>query len=272
MITTNDLSAYFLKIGLVDNPSLTIDGMTALHNAQHRCMPFENFDIHLGKGVSVELDDIVQKLVYTQRGGYCFELNELMFQALNVSGFKVKRQLARVHKGPEPTGRSHQVSLVNLDGQMWVVDTGFGSHTPRSPLPIVFDREISTDTQVFRFIKDELFGDMLQIHEKNEEDYFEWQSLYSLDYAHVCNGDIQTSNFFVSHSPGSFFVGNRIAAFPLANGIVTLLNHSIKVVENNEVREIALKESESYIVALKEHFGIVLDVHVGDLKALPEPS
>ncbi|MGF1753541.1 arylamine N-acetyltransferase [Vibrio makurazakiensis] len=270
-MNTKDLSAYFSKVGLVDNPSVSVKGLAELHHAQHRKMPFENFDIQLGKGVSVELEDIVQKLVYSERGGYCFELNELMYQVLDTSGFKVTRQLARVHKGPTPTGRSHQFSLVDLDGELWIVDTGFGSHTPRAPLPLNFDVDIHTDIQTFRFVKDEVFGSMLQIFEKNEEGDMHWQNLYSFDFAHVCPGDIHTSNFFVSSYPESFFFKNRIASCPTEHGVAILFNHNLKLITNGVVEELELQEDDSYLAAVKQHFGIELGETVNVLKAIPEP-
>jgi len=266
MISTNDLTAYFAKIGLVDNPPATIEGLTALHRAQHRRIPFENFDIQLGKGVSVDFDDIVQKIVYHERGGYCFELNELMYQALIASGFNAVRQLARVHKGPEPTGRSHQFSLVELNGQKWVVDIGFGSHTPRTPLPLDYGVEIKTDIQTFRFVKNEVYGSMLQVYERNEEGDLHWQNLYSFEFAHVCAGDIHTSNFFVSSYPESFFFKNRIAAFPTENGIALLFNHSLKLITPEGTKEVGLQEDDTYLEVIKRHFGIELDMPIQALK------
>ncbi|WP_394246791.1 arylamine N-acetyltransferase [Vibrio profundi] len=266
MMTTNDLAAYFTKMGLVDNPPVTVEGLTTLHRAQHRRIPFENFDIQLGRSVSVDFTDIVEKIVHNERGGYCFELNELMYQVLDASGFKVTRQLARVHKGPEPTGRSHQFSLVELNDQKWVVDTGFGSHTPRTPLPLEYGVEIKTDIQTFRFVKSEVYGSMLQVYEKNEEGILDWQNLYSFEFAHVCAGDIQTSNFFVSCYPESFFFKNRIAAFPSENGIVLLFNHSLKLVSQGAITEIELQEDDSYLEAIKHHFGIDLGVPIQELK------
>ncbi len=34
-------------------------------------------------------------------------------------------------------GLDHEVVLVQLDGQLWVCDAGFGGQTPRAPVQIV---------------------------------------------------------------------------------------------------------------------------------------
>jgi len=45
----------------------------ALHRAYVPAIPFGNLDVILGRGISVELDDIQAKLVQRKRGGYCYE-------------------------------------------------------------------------------------------------------------------------------------------------------------------------------------------------------
>ena len=125
-------------------------------------LPFENFDVALRRTIHLSEDALFEKLVLSERGGYCFEVNALLLSALKSLGFDAKPLLGRVHLGPEPSSRSHQVSLVVLEGQEWIVDVGFGAQTPRAPIPVVFDREITTDLQTLRFVKHPLFGAMLQ--------------------------------------------------------------------------------------------------------------
>jgi len=267
MMNPHQLTAYLNKLSLPAGLSITEESLIQIHRAQHRTIPFENFNIQMGLPVSVEFEDIAEKLIFSQRGGYCFELNELMFHALQSFGFSVQRQLARVHLGEEPTGRSHQVSLVHLDGETWVVDTGFGSSTPRSPLPLQMNKELTTDLQTFRFIRDEQFGVMLQTREENDVKS-DWKNLYSFDMSYVCSADIKVSNFFVSHSPDSFFVGNRIAALPTDQGIVTLLNHTVTINDNGTTKQIILDENEDYVVALSTYFSIELNQPISSFKAI----
>ncbi|MEO5894881.1 MAG: arylamine N-acetyltransferase [Vicinamibacterales bacterium] len=42
-----------------------------LHAAHVAAIPFENLAILMGHGVSLVLDDLVDKLVVGRRGGYC---------------------------------------------------------------------------------------------------------------------------------------------------------------------------------------------------------
>ena len=267
-MNNSDFDSYLTKVGLTSKPALTEEGLKALHNAQHRRIPFENFDIALGKNISLSDEDLINKLIYKERGGYCFELNGLLLKTLKATGFDTRALLGRVHLAGEPTGRSHQVSVVNLDEQLWIVDAGFGSHTPRSPLPLVTDKELSTDIQTFRFIETEQFGYMLQVKLPDDNEGFIWQSLYSLDMTNVYDADKSYGNFYVSNHPKSLFVTSRIAAFPIENGIVTIFNNTMKKVVNGITEETVLEENESYLETLRTQFGIKLEASFSDLKPL----
>lgn len=276
-----DLQAYWKKIGFMHAPPVSLAGLTQLHQAQHRRLPFENFDVVLQREVQVTPEAIVQKLVYQARGGYCFELNGLLLQVLQASGFEARSALGRVHLSGRASGRGHFILLVTIEGQHWVVDAGFGSHTPRAPLPLVTDQVLWTDQQCFRFIHTEEYGYLLQrcmsvvgtLDEREratfDSDNAEWMNLYSFDLESVCEGDIAYGNFYTSHAPTSVFVTSRIAALPTEAGSITLLNQTVKVVADGETTIIELPEGDAYVEALNTYFGIRLTASFDQFRPLP---
>lgn len=259
-----DLQAYLKKVGISQSLNINTDTLLLLHNAQHRRLPFENFDIALGRRISVAEQDIINKLIYRERGGYCYELNALLFNVLKTIGFDARPLLGRVHLSGTPSGRTHQFTLVTMGEDKWIVDVGFGSNTPRAPLPFVLNQDIHTDLQTFRFIEHELVGYMLQV--QSYDDPEQWIDLYSLDFEHVFDGDIVCGNHYTSTSPNSHFTSSRVAALATDSGIITLFNHSLKYRANGEVVEIELEAGETYLSALKTHFGIALDADYSSLK------
>ncbi|EOA8955599.1 arylamine N-acetyltransferase [Vibrio harveyi] len=259
-----DLQAYLKKVGISQSLNINIDTLLLLHNAQHRRLPFENFDIALGRGISVAEQDIINKLIYRERGGYCYELNALLLNVLKTIGFDARPLLGRVHLSGTPSGRTHQFTLVTMGEDKWIVDVGFGSNTPRAPLPFVLNQDIHTDLQTFRLIEHELVGYMLQV--QSYDDPEQWIDLYSLDFEHVFDGDIVCGNHYTSTSPNSHFTSSRVAALATDSGIITLFNHSLKYRANGEVVEIELEAGETYLSALKTHFGIALDADYSSLK------
>ncbi|MDA0131735.1 arylamine N-acetyltransferase [Vibrio harveyi] len=259
-----DLQAYLKKVGISQSLNINTDTLLLLHNAQHRRLPFENFDIALGRSISVAEQDIINKLIYRERGGYCYELNALLLNVLKTIGFDARPLLGRVHLSGTPSDRTHQFTLVTMGEDKWIVDVGFGSNTPRAPLPFVLNQDIHTDLQTFRFIEHELVGYMLQV--QSYDDPEQWIDLYSLDFEHVFDGDIVCGNHYTSTSPNSHFTSSRVAALATDSGIITLFNHSLKYRANGEVVEIELEAGETYLSALKTHFGIALDADYSSLK------
>lgn len=250
------LDAYLNKLGLMCAPKVTEDGLVLIHNHQHKKIPFENFDVVAKKQIDLTETALFHKLIINPRGGYCFELNGLMLIMLKTLGFKARELLARVHLTNTPSGRSHQVSLVSIGNQQWIVDAGFGSQTPRKPLLLELNKECKIDQQIFRFIEVPLFGIMLQ--NKSHDDT--WLDLYSFDLGHVCANDIILGNHYTSTHPESFFTSSCVAAIPTENGLITLSNRQLKIKTNGHLQETALEDEESYFKALRDNFGIVLDI------------
>ncbi|WP_375753836.1 arylamine N-acetyltransferase [Vibrio sp. HN007] len=248
------ISDYLSRVGLSDMPVASESGLTQLHIAQHRHIPFENFDVLLGRGIQLSEEAIFQKLVLDKRGGYCFELNGLMLRILNAAGFESRPLLGRVHLGDGPSGRSHQVSLVIIEGKKWLVDVGFGALTPRSPLPIELNKELHTDIQTYRFITHELYGNVLQI--KDDE---QWNDLYSLDMSYVCDGDIEYGNHYTSTSKNSSFTSGCKAALSTETGVITLLNNKLKIRDGNDTQEILLTNKDSFFGELESKLGLTID-------------
>jgi N-hydroxyarylamine O-acetyltransferase len=123
-----DLGAYLRRIGYDGDTTPGVETLAALHRAHLATVPFENVDIVLGRGISVELEAVQRKLVDARRGGYCYEHGLLFAAALERLGFEVDRLLARVGgDGFRPRARTHMALRVRADGDAWLADVGFGS-------------------------------------------------------------------------------------------------------------------------------------------------
>jgi N-hydroxyarylamine O-acetyltransferase len=142
--------------------------LEALHRTQVSTLPFENFDILLGRGIALAPTALCHKLVHRARGGYCFELNGLLLMALQAIGFEARALLARVHLTGTPSGREHQLTLVTLQGRDWIADVGFGGFGPRAPLPLECNRPTTHEGQTFRLMEAGPFGVMLQAQKEDQ--------------------------------------------------------------------------------------------------------
>ena len=260
-----DRNTYLRRINYSGATTPTLSTLKALHHAQLYTIPFENFDIQLGRGIDLAPGAIFAKLIRQMRGGYCFELNGLFLMALKAFGFDARPLLSRVHVTGTPSGRGHQIELVTIDGEPWIADVGFGADTPRTPIPLDLDHPTSHEGQSVRLVKSDPWGIMLQALVDNQ-----WMDLYSFDLGHVCQADIDYGNHFASTHPRSLFVLARVAALPVEQGVLTLFNNTFKrsIVGRDEVTE--LEEGRPYLNALKTHFGIELNVPYENLRPVPK--
>jgi N-hydroxyarylamine O-acetyltransferase len=247
--------SYAERIGLTARPTLDVEGLHALHVAQFLSVPFENLDIQLGREIDLAPASLLRKLVDRQRGGYCFELNGLMLLALRHLGFAARPLLARVHLAAPPSGRTHQLNAVALDGRIWLMDVGFGAGGPCRPMLLEEGWEVTGAHWGYRLERSEPWGWLMSSMVDDT-----WRASYSFDLGHVTPQDIAVSNFYTSHSPDTHFTRRRIVSRPTVEGRVSLSNQvRTRVVGAvSTVDEIA--PGEPTIRVLAEEFGIVLDV------------
>jgi len=214
-----DLPAYLARIGLKEVPDADAEGLLTLQRAHRLSIPFENLDIPLGRGISLDPEQVFDKLVRRRRGGYCFEQNGLFLAALHAIGFEARALLARVWLfATETPPKTHQVLLVALNGEDWIADAGFGgSYTP--PMRLAEGEAASPDGTRFRLIRDAQHGWMLA--RWGGED---WQPQYSFTTDRVWPADIAMSNHFVSNEPDSRFVTSMFVTTVLPHGFASLIN------------------------------------------------
>ena len=248
-----DPEAYLERIGLPKAPSVDEDGLRQLHLQQLFSIPFENLDVLAGKGVDVAPDAIFDKAVNAGRGGYCFENNGLFLQALEAFGFEARALLGRVHMGPEPAGRTHQITLVQLGGRSWLADVGFGVAGIREPIPLEHGtvREQGGDA-VYRLVELEPWGTALE--GKTDDG---WQRLYSFDLTHVCHGDIETGNHYTATHPNSIFRKMPIVSRFTPEGRTSLVGQSLRIVRGTDVEQTEIAPGAEFKQALKTHFDLV---------------
>jgi N-hydroxyarylamine O-acetyltransferase len=249
-----DCDAYLDRIGVHAPLPVSEGSLEMLHRAHTYTIPFENFDILLGRGIDLSLEWLFQKINLRPRGGYCFELNGLYLQLLQSLGFQARPLLARGHTRGEPSGRHHQLSLVTVNGREWIADVGFGANGLRAPIPFELGRIARQDGLEFRLIDCPPYGNMLQILEAGQ-----WQDLYSFDLEYVCSADIESGNHFTSTSPKSHFTWTRMAALPKADGRISLKDLNLRVVVNGHVSNSELEQGAGYLESLYIHFGIDLE-------------
>ena len=150
-----DLSLYFRRIGYSGPAAADTATLHALMRHQLFAIPFENLDVQAGKIVSMEPDDIANKLLRQRRGGYCYELNGLFTMALEALGIAWRFIAARPMFYPARRPKTHMAVVAEVEGRQWLCDLGFGSYGIRAPLALdELDTDIIQDFDTFRLSRD----------------------------------------------------------------------------------------------------------------------
>jgi N-hydroxyarylamine O-acetyltransferase len=211
MTDSFDLDAYLRRIGHAGPVAPDLATLQALV-FHHACaIPFENLDPLLGRPPLLDPASLQRKLVAGRRGGYCFEQNLLLRQALLAIGFRVTAHAARVLWGqPEDHvgARSHMLLRVDLDDGPRIADVGFGGQTLTGVLRLDPGIEQPTPHEPFRLLPvDRDF----KLQTKTGE---EWRSLYRFDLQEQWPVDYEASNWYLATHPASHFVTGLTVARP----------------------------------------------------------
>ena len=249
-----NVHAYCERINYYGDHAATPETLRALHLAHVLTVPFENLDNFLGRLVSLEPAHLFAKIVTAKRGGYCFELNGLFSLLLEAMGFEVTRLIARVRYGAKPPyPRSHQVLMVKIAGEPWLVDVGFGGNGLLEPIPLAAGTRVRQCSEEFRLAAPESGEYLLQclVHE-------EWESLYSFTLEPCQPVDYHYPNYFHSHSSESRFMQRRVCTIPTKDGRKMLVDRSLSIRRDGTSEKSVADSDGEYARLLHEHFGIVL--------------
>ena len=96
-----DLSGYLRHIGFGRSPAVDLATLREVVLCHALSIPFENLDALTGRRISLDPADVERKLLRQGRGGWCFEQNLLLGNALRAIGFPVVDLAARVVWGRE---------------------------------------------------------------------------------------------------------------------------------------------------------------------------
>lgn len=165
-------------------------------------------------------------MVVGGRGGYCFEQNQLFCRVLKAIGFQVKGLKARVlWNVPEGTilPRSHMLLHIDLDGQPYIADVGFGGLTLTAPLRLEAGIEQPTPHEPFRLLS---AGEDFLLQAKINET---WKPIYSFDLQEQFLADYEVTNWYLSNHPDSHFVTGLIAARPAPGRRYALRNNEFAI-------------------------------------------
>jgi N-hydroxyarylamine O-acetyltransferase len=243
-----DVTAYLDRIG-VPRPAVADDAvLRELSRAHQATVPFENLSIHLGEPISLDPDDLFDKVVRRRRGGFCYELNGLFALLLVELGYSVDRVAARVRRGDGTFGPLFDHLALIVDDR-WIVDVGFGRH---SSYPLAAgSREDQVDPGGRFRVAGAGHGD-LDIHRDGVPQYrIERRPRDLLDFEPAC--------WWQQSWPPSHFRTGPVCSRLDGDDRITLSGRKLVRSSGGAGTETPLESDEAVLAAYRIHFGIELD-------------
>lgn len=246
-----DLDAYFARIGYDGPREPTLAVLRAITQKHPDAIPFENLDVLLARGISIDPATIDAKLIAAGRGGYCYEQNGLLKRVLSAVGFSVEGLMARVlwmaPVGAPPRPRSHMVLGVAIDGETWLADAGFGGCVLTAPLRLFSDEIQDSPNGQFRIV--DAGHDGVAERQVQANLSGKWAPLYQVAKGAWADVDYEQVNYFTYTHPSSHFtwsmtVGRTTptARYALKNNRLTHRDATGQLVEQ---RDLSVDELEA---------------------------
>jgi arylamine N-acetyltransferase len=190
-MSTPVLEQYLQRIKLdinVLNLKPDLETLKLIQYHHLRNITFENLDVVCRKNISIKREDVIDKLVKHQRGGYCFEQNCLLKYALEEIGFDVEVLSCRVrYNKPHNviTNPTHIIlrvlvpkasppppSSTILSHDEYLVDVAFSGLEYEEPLPMIdfVEHRINEQQHPYRIIPCKIDGSSRTIEEEEKEE------------------------------------------------------------------------------------------------------
>jgi N-hydroxyarylamine O-acetyltransferase len=249
-----DLNTYLRFIGIERAPTVDLESLRDVVLRHALSIPFENLDALTGRRVSLDPGDVERKLLHLRRGGWCFEQNLLLGNALRAIGFPVVDLAARVVWGRAAdvvAPRTHRVLKVRVDDRDWIVDAGFGGQTLTGALDLASEEPQATPHEPFRLrhIADEFLMESLVAGQ--------WLPMFRFDLHPQQPIDFEAANFQLVHDPASHFTQGLRASRVTREGRHVLRGfelafHSLQ----GGTRRETLGDTKSVLAALADVIGV----------------
>lgn len=244
------VARYIQSLGLQRrSPDLSfLSEITRRHVAT---FPFSSVGPRLGEELPLDLESLYRRIVVQSRGGYCFEQNGLLYEVLEELGFAVRLYLARViYNQDTHPGLTHRITMVELDGERYVADVGFGPMAPRIPVRMSTDPSRDAD-RVFR-VAEPRTGEF-HLQTLKDGTFF---SLYRFELVRYGQADCEVGHFYSHKHPGATFVNNLVVSRILEHEVRSLRNREYRVLSKDGGQKVVIRGAEQLRDILNDDLGI----------------
>lgn len=255
MTSSPVMALYAQRLGTPIHIGANADVLRHLHSKHQQMIPFENLWIRKGVDLSLSQEDLIEKLLLNNNGGFCYELNLLFRDLLAQMHFRTRLISGRVFskKGLIGPAYDHMAMCVDLKGKKYLVDVGFGGFSA-TPVPMVLNAIHQDQGQFYRVRN---WDEQFKVVEKSR-DGIHFSPLYLFDCVPRTVEEFQPMFQFHQRSELSLFTQKTIVSKITSEGRITLTDSSLIITDARGKRIIRMDDTSTFSTLLGLHFGITL--------------
>jgi N-hydroxyarylamine O-acetyltransferase len=144
--------------------------------------------------------------------------------------------------------RSHMLLAVDLDGETWLADVGFGAEVFLHPIPLTPGVVTPQFGWKYRVVTED------SVHVLQSLRPAGWLDLYSFTLEEQLAVDYEVSNYFTSTNPNSPFLKTLLVQRPGPNCRRMLVNRRLVEYRPDATSETTLPDDDALLEVLAERF------------------
>ncbi len=259
------IDRYLERIEMPRPENLDREYLDRLIYAHQTHIPYDTLDVGLlGKDISLNIEDLYNKLVIKNRGGYCFEINGLFIKLVQELGYNAYSVPCRIMPTEDTLAPVfHKGSCVILDGKKYYFDVGGGA----MPAGIVeYKEDVWQDIHGEKFMMKRVGEYWFNLYRLSEESETNNQPKIILqagigEYKPV---DYVAPNIMCGVGPNARFRGRISLNMRTKTGSVSLNGRELTVVNNHKKTVITIENDDEYYDTMKKIFGVDIKDEITD--------
>jgi N-hydroxyarylamine O-acetyltransferase len=219
-------------------------------------------------------DALFQEMIIEDQPGYCFQNNELLAAALDYVGFSIQKHLAITIN--QPTSKlkqpeidkntfSHEVLIITLNNNKYLVDTGYAHESLREPLKLEF-KEHTLAGEQYRLVN---INNNWRLDIKRAD---KWFSLYQVSAKPCSQQEIEKANALLFLCPSTIIIrDNHLLLAHISETSRACLfwrrdgSSVFRTIANNIITEEIISTIDNYFQYAEQKFKIILPARIKDI-------
>jgi N-hydroxyarylamine O-acetyltransferase len=172
------------RLGIPCDKVITFENLNAVLEKAAKSIPFENLCIIENRTNEITRENLIKKVIEQNEGGLCYELNSIFYFFLIENGFHTNliRAIRYNYSSQKwsTMGKTHVANMIKHNGQLYIVDIGFGVNSPLKLVPLNGETVTSNNGELKVENLDSEHGDSIFYMKLKHKDT-DWKIGYAFD-------------------------------------------------------------------------------------------